>query len=268
MIADTIKISKEVDKILSYEGGFLRGFMYEISGPDGCGKTTFATLCAAAAQRQGLKVGFIEIEKLNKEHAEFLGVDLEALDLRRPDCAEGAIEMILEMAGNNYGLIILDSVGSMVTREQLDEDEVGKAGKWAQIAGLLAKELPKVEDAVYLGNTALIFLNQIRAKFDKGFGFGPKTDSCGGFKIKHTVSARFEIRRTGWISAVVKPKEAAQPIGFRMRLRAPHKNRFACPNRSVYITVLFDHDLSAKKMLARKKKDSGIIQEIKVDKEE
>lgn len=264
-MADTIKIAPDIDKVLSYEGGFLRGFMYEIAGPDGCGKTTFAMLCVAEAQRQGLTVGWIEIEKLNIGHAAFLGVDVEELDLRRPENAENAIEIILEMCYNDYGMVILDSVGSMVTKEQLEEDEVGKSGKWAQVAGLLGRELQKVEDAALNGNTALIFLNQIRAKFDRGFGFGPKTQSFGGFTLMHTVSARFEVRRTGWITAVVVSGKPAETIGAKFKIRAPHKNRFACPNRSAYFDVIFDHDFGAKKIAARKKKNSIILQHVKED---
>jgi len=251
---DNIKIADCVDKILSYKGGFVRDHLYEIFGPDGGGKTTFAILCIAAAQRQGLTVGYIEVEYIDRDHAEYLGVDLEKLDIRSPDTAEEALEAVLEMSMNNYDLIILDSVAGMVTRVQREAEEVGETGQFAQIAGLLGRELSKIKSIVKESHTVVLLMNQIRAKFDGGFGFGPKTDSFGGFTLKHITSARFEIRRVAWI------KYSQRVVGMKVRFKAPHKNRFACPNQDAFIDIIFDHDTTPAKVNSKKQKKMNFIQ--------
>ena len=251
---DNIKIDPSIDKILSYKGGFTRDHLYEVFGPDGCGKTTFASLCIAAAQDQGLTCGYIEVEYIDKDHAAYLGVDLEKLDIRYPETAEEALSAVLEMSMAEYDLIIVDSVAGMVTQAQRDSEEVGETGQFAQIAGLLGRELSKIKSKAKESHSVIILINQIRAKFDGGFGFGPKTESFGGFTLKHITSARFEIRRVSWI------KYAQKTVGFKLRIRAPHKNRFACPNIDGYIDVIFDHDTTPAKVNKKKQKKLNIIQ--------
>jgi len=249
-----IKIHPAIDKILSYEGGFIRGHLYEIAAADGAGKTTFATICMAKTQQAGGKVGYIEVEYLDRQHAKFLGLDIEEADIRQPAHAEEAVEMLLEMCALNYDMVVLDSVGGLVTKSQKEEEEVGKKGQFGQIASLFGNVLAKVKDAARDGGTVVILLNQMRAKISTGFGFSPKEQTYGGFTLKHTVSARFDIHRVSWI------KYGVDVIGFKMKIRAPHKNRFACPMREGFLDIIFDEDVNLEEATKRKTKDLNLIQ--------
>lgn len=243
---DTIKIHESIDKILSYDGGLVKGHMYEFYGPEGEGKTTLAIFMMCAAQKQGLKVGYIEAEYLNEGHAEFFGLNVEELDKVVPATAEEGITEILKMCEDGYGLIVVDSVVGLVPEAQLEGD-VGEGGQYAQLASLLSRELPKVKTLCRRNGTVIVFLNQVRANIQK-FGMGPSTSAPGGFALKHYTSARFEVRKTAWI------KYANQVIGFILKIRAPKKNRFAVPNREGYLEVICDHEApSADTLNARRK---------------
>lgn len=246
-----IKIHEELDKILSYKGGLVRGHLYEFYGPEGEGKTTLAILFMASAQRQGVKVGYVENEYLDKEHAEFFGVNTPGIDeegnweeseedeadIRRAITGEEALTYVMDMCRKKYGLVILDSVAGLIPEADLEEDGVSSGGQYGKVAGLLARNLGKIRELAKLNNTAIIFINQIRAKINTGFGnFGPSTQSFGGYALKHFTSARFEIRKIAWI------KYAGDVIGFKLRVRAPKKNRLAVPNRDAVLEIICDHD--------------------------
>ena len=128
----------------------------------------------------------------------------------------------------------------------LNTDELEFGGQWAKVASLLAQTLSKIRNAAYHGNTCVIFINQIRAKINK-FGNGPETDSFGGYALKHYVSARFEIRRVAWI------KYGTEVIGFKLRIRAPKKNRFATPNRDGYIDIICSHEAPTLEKINKKR---------------
>ncbi len=239
---ETIKILPNIDNVLSMWGGLVRGSMVEIYGPEGGGKTTFALLCEKAAQKAGLKVGHIDVEfSLVDERATELGVDLEKLDWRKPESGEEALSAAVKMAQDGYGLIVIDSVAGLVPKSQLEtlqdkiqDDEFGESGgQYAPVAGILARTLAILRQKISLSKTSVILINQIRANFQK-FGMGPETDSFGGYAIKHYVDSRFELRRVSWI------KYSNKVIGFRAKIRAPHKNRFAIPNREGFFNVAFD----------------------------
>jgi len=244
---NTIKIDDSIDKILSYEGGLVRGHMFEFYGPEGEGKTSLSIFMMCAAQKAGLKVGYIEAEYLNDDHAKFFGLNIEELDRMIPETAEEGIVEILRMCEEGYGLIVVDSIVGLVPEAQL-EGEVGEAGKWAQLASLLARELPKINKLCRRNNTTIVFINQVRANIQK-FGMGPSTSAPGGFALKHYTSARFEVRKVSWI------KYANIVVGFMLRVRAPKKNRFAVPNRDGYLEVICDHDAPPlEEMNSRRKK--------------
>lgn len=244
---DVIPIHSNIDSILSNYGGLVRGFMYEFFGPDADGKTTLAILIMCAAQRIGLKVGYIEAEYLDEEHAKFFGLDIDSIDKVEPETAEEGLSEIIRMCDEGHGLIIVDSVVGLVPEAQL-EGEVGDTGKWAQLASLLSRELPRINKKAKRNKTAIIFINQIRANIQK-FGMGPTTTPPAGYALKHYTSARFEVRRVAWI------KYADKTIGFKMRLRAPKKNRFATPNRDGYLDIICDHEAPAGDELNKRRKN-------------
>lgn len=243
---EVMPILKNIDNILSEWGGLVRGKMIEVYGPDGCGKTTFAMLCEKAAQRLGLSVAHIDVESsLVPDRATALGVDMEKLTWLRPETGEEALSAATRFCQEKYGLVVIDSVAGMVSKstletlqDKLQDDEFGEAGgQYAQVAGMMARTLGTLRQKAAQGNTAIILINQIRAVFNK-FGMGPDTDSFGGYSIKHYVDSRFEIRRVSWI------KYSNRVIGFRSKIRAPHKNRFAIPNREGFFNISFDKEFA------------------------
>lgn len=253
----TIKLSPEIDKIVSRKEEWPRGHMLEIYGQDGCGKSTLATLLIASAQKEGLKCGYIDAEYSHvPEHFTFLGVDMDNLNIHYPESGEDGLNTCIRWCGEGYGLVVVDSVAGLIPEAQVEMEEIEMGGQFAQIASLLAKGLPKVREAAHRGNTCIIFLNQIRAKIQK-FGMGPEYDSAGGYAIKHFVSARFELTRVSWI------KYANKVIGFKLRLRAPRKNRFAPPNRDVLFDVICDEDVDMTKINDKKKTKIEFIQPIR-----
>ena len=253
---DVIPVHTDIDKILSYEGGLVRGAMYEVYGPDGEGKSTLAILVAIAAQRIGLKVGWMDVEySFNSDHARFFGLNFpeeyqeegELWNYFAPLNGEEAMDKVDEWCKEGYGLIVVDSVGGLVPKAVDEAEHIGDSRQFAQVASLLAQSLPKIRKSAHYGNTAIMFLNQIRAKFIK-FGVGPPTESFGGYTLKHTVSARFEIRKVAWI------KYSTDTIGFKLRIRAPKKNRFAPPNRDGYLDIICSHDAPSLEDINKRRK--------------
>ena len=240
-----IPIAPQINNIIG-KGGFHKGHLLEIFGADGGGKTTLAILAMCSAQQMGEKVGYLELEYLDREHAEYFGLDLDNVDIRRPETAEETFTNLIEMQEAGYGLIIVDSVAGMVTEEQ-SEREVGEGGQYAPIATFLAKEISRINRLARLNNNCVIFTNQIRSNIQK-FGMGADTKPYGGYALGHFVSARFEVRRVSWI------KSSDKVIGFKMRIRAPHKNRFAPPNREGYLDIIFDSTVTDFEKLNKRRK--------------
>ena len=230
---------KEIDKVLSRgrdypEGGFPLGHMVEFFGKDGSGKSTFMLRVIAAAQKQNIKCGYLDVEgSLDEDHADFLGVDISKLDIRSPETGEETISNVLEMLENGVVFIVIDSVAGMVP-EASWELEVGSSGTYAPVAQLMAKELPKVRQIVKRKKACVVLVNQIRAKINK-FGMGRDYDSYGGWTIKFFVSIRLEIVRVGDL------KYSDVVVGQKCKLSA-WKNRKAPPKRPAFFNITFDHD--------------------------
>lgn len=253
---EVIPIAAPVDPIFTDEGGLPRGAIIELAGPDGSGKTTFGYIATAAGQKQGLKVGWIAVEKFVKPHAQFFGVDLIKLALFYPDNAEGAFKQVIDWAQEGYDLIIMDSVASLQPQiildtedEQLENDEFGDANQYAPMAGYLARTLPRIEKEVTKANTCLLVINQLRANITRGFAKGPADKAWGGNALKHYTSIRMEIRRVSWL------KYAGKVVGFRAKLRCPHKNRYTTPQQDALLDIIFDHKAPSLEEMNRRKKN-------------
>jgi len=230
-----IKIHDNIDKILTRSGGLPRGHLIEFYGPDGEGKSTFALLCIAAAQAQGIQCGLVDVEdSFVPEYAEHYGVCVEKLEHYIPDSGEEALNRAIKMCEEGYGLVVIDSVAGLVPESSVGE-EVETGGQYAPIASLLSRALPKLRRQARLGNTCVLLLNQVRANIQR-FGMGPATTSSSGYALKHFTSARFEIRKISWI------KQGTEVIGYNIKIRAPKKNRLAVPNRDGTLEIICDMD--------------------------
>ncbi|PYV40433.1 MAG: recombinase RecA, partial [Acidobacteria bacterium] len=203
-------------------GGFPRGRVVEIFGPESSGKTTVALHAIAQAQKGGGSAAFIDAEHaLDPKYAKMLGVNTDELLVSQPDSGEQALEIaeVLVRSGA-IDILVIDSVAALVPKAEL-EGEMGDSLPGLQ-ARLMSQALRKLTAIVSKSNTCMIFINQIREKI--GVMFGNPETTTGGRALKFYSSIRTDIRRVASI------KEGDQVVGNRTRVKIV-KNKLAPPFR-------------------------------------
>ena len=232
-------------------GGYPKGRIIEIFGPESSGKTTFALHAIAEAQKTGGKVAFIDAENsLDPQYAARLGVDINELLLSQPDNGEQALEITEALVKSGaISVIVIDSVAALVPKAEI-EGEMGDAQVGLQ-ERLMSKALRKLAGVINKTNTIAIFINQLREKV--GVSYGNPEVTPGGRALKFYSSIRLDIRRSEQI------KQGTDIVGNKVKVKVV-KNKMAPPFKTCEVDIMYGTGISHEGELIDLGSQADIIQ--------
>ena len=232
-------------------GGYPKGRIIEIYGPESSGKTTFALHAIAEIQKQGGKAAFIDAEhSLDPNYASKLGVNINELLLSQPDNGEQALEICEALVRSGaIGIIVIDSVAALVPQAEI-EGEMGDSHVGLQ-ARLMSQALRKLSGIINKTNTVAIFINQLREKV--GVMFGNPEVTPGGRALKFYSSIRLEIRRSEQL------KSGSDVIGNKTSIKVV-KNKMAPPFKTCSVDIMYGEGISAEGELVDLASEAAIVE--------
>ena len=231
-------------------GGYPKGRIIEIFGPESSGKTTLALHAIAECQKQGGRAAFVDAEHaIDPIYAKNLGVDVDELILSQPDNGEQALEIVEMLAGSGaISLIIVDSVAALVPQAELDgEMSDNSVGLQAR---LMSKAMRKLAGVLNKQNCAVIFINQLREKVGVMYG-NPETTS-GGRALKFYASIRIDIRRTEAL------KSGSDIVGNTVKVKIV-KNKVSPPFKTCELDIIYGQGISKESEILDKAVELGLI---------
>ncbi|HEV7449760.1 MAG TPA: recombinase RecA [Candidatus Paceibacterota bacterium] len=232
-------------------GGYPRGRILEIFGPESSGKTTLSLHAIAEAQKKGGICAFIDAEHaLDPEYARKIGVKLDELLVSQPDSGEQALEIVESLVrSGKVDIIVVDSVAALTPKDEIEADmgsyQVGKQAR------LMSQALRKLTAIVSKSKTIVIFINQIRMQI--GVMFGNPETTTGGKALKFYTSVRLDIRRIAQI------KKGEEVVGGRHRIKVV-KNKVAAPFRTTEFDLMYNEGVSKEGELLALGEKYGIVQ--------
>jgi recombination protein RecA len=241
--------SSTLDEALGI-GGWPRGRVVEVFGPESSGKTTLALHAIAECQRAGGTAAFIDAEHaLDPTYAKRLGVDTDHLLVSQPDSGEQALEITEALLRSGaVDLVVVDSVAALVPQAEL-EGEMGDHHVGLQ-ARLMSQALRKITAVTARSNAVIMFINQLRQKIGVTFGNGETT--TGGNALKFYASMRIDIRRIGSV------KKGEDVTGNRTKLKVV-KNKLAPPFKAIEFDIMYGRGICRAGELLQKAEDAGVV---------
>ena len=232
-------------------GGYPKGRIVEIYGPESSGKTTFALHAIAEVQKKGGRAAFIDAEHaLDPVYAKNLGVNIDNLLLSQPDTGEQALEICEALVRSQaISIVVIDSVAALVPQAEI-EGEMGDSHVGLQ-AGLMSQALRKLSGTINKTNTIVIFINQLREKV--GVMFGNPETTPGGRALKFYSSVRLEVRRAEQI------KQGDSVVGNKTVIKVV-KNKVAPPFKTANVDIMYGEGVSKEGELVDLATEAAIIE--------